>query len=72
VEPSNNVYPDYQPDDIETYCENSQDVHNTVLIHPDEIDEHGCAVFSISLGYNSDIPKLKENKYYPWINRHEF
>jgi hypothetical protein len=72
VEPPNYVYPDYEPDDIETYGENSQDVHNTVLIHPDEIDERGGTIYSMSLCYNSDIPKLKENKYYPWINKHEF
>ena len=45
---------------------------NTAPIPSDVVNECGRHLYITPSFHNSEIFELKENKYYPWINEHEF
>src|SRR5579871_5863261 len=53
-------------------AEYSQNDCNTVLMPSNVIDECGGHLYITPICHNSEIFELKENKYYPWMNEHEF
>ena len=59
-------------DNIMMNAEYSQNDCNTVLMPSDVIDECGGHLYITPTYHNSEIFELKENKYYPWMNEHEF
>jgi len=68
MEMTNISYRDYE----DNYIEDSQNVSDTVLELPDQVDERGGEVYNMPVCHNSALHKLKENKYYPWRNEQEF
>src|SRR5579871_6997798 len=59
-----------EPDDVMINTEYGQ--NNCDVVPPDEMDDHGGHIYMMPSYNNAEILELKENKYYPWINKHEF
>ena len=62
----------WTPDNIMMNGEYSQNDCNTVLMPSDIINKCGGHLYITPTCHNSEIFELKENKYYLWINEHEF
>ena len=69
---SDNKSPDYESYNNAMGTKHIQRDHDTVLDPPNEVDNCAGAIYVTSQCNNPDIPELKENKYYPWINHQEF
>src|SRR5579871_6045094 len=59
-----------EPDDVMINMECSQ--NNCDVVPPNEMDDHGRHIYMMPSCNNAEILELKENKYYLWINKHEF
>ena len=63
----------YNYEDYVGICiEDFQNIHDIVLVPPDEVDECGGEIYGIPSCHNSAMCELNKNKYYPWINKEEF
>ena len=72
IEPANITSPDNKSSNIIVLTEHIQSNHDTDVIPLDEVDEYSQHIYIISLWNKIDIPELKENKYYPWVNQYKF